>query len=529
MLSHSSIAPQWLHASPRESPAAAEVLPLDMLLRFRLIERIRVAPYWQRERVQAYLKYLFPKFNFSEFTNHRALLADESTVYNGKRGGAGNVVSTLFVILDGEVPLPDGGQARDVFEDYRRRHRARYARLRSFSYVSPADSLFRGVSPLYAKPTVHMLPGHEKGFNVGLGLYCRTSILKGQMVCQFTGRIHIVSGRDEKSRNARAEEIYKKGQREDYAIRCNHALRTYIVNPLAEGDESLDARNVGALINEPSSPLNSLVEVDGREARIVGYAPSVSSTMGTRYLVEMGADRYPRWVSQLDEIAPLTAANVKWFDFPVPLNFYDPTGETKRVSGATLYRWRFNGRRDVELAYSASEMVEAFDEYSDTIENYEIHLDDPNGFPRKDYVVYLKADVYPGLDRAGVVTASRGGQGRLTVRHTIAAHTWWRLPETALVGKAKQCKSCQTKDDPFCGKCLWVPFPVIHACADIAKDQELLSLYSERDTEDRRLDRGLGCGLTDEDLRPHMMQVDAPRDALGVDVFAVASARDAFS
>ena len=148
----------------------------------------------------------------------------------------------------------------------------------------------------------------------------------------------------------------------------------------------------------------------------------------------------------------------------------------------------------------------------------------------KNYVVFLKPDVYHGLDRTGVVTESREGRrGRLTVRHTVAAHTWWRLPETILVGKARQCKSCQTKDDPFCGKCLSVPFPVVHACADIAKGQELLSLYNERDKEDRRLDRGLGCALHDEDLRPHMMQVDAPRDALGVDVFAVASARDAFS
>ena len=110
----------------------------------------------------------------------------------------------------------------------------------------------------------------------------------------------------------------------------------------------------------------------------------------------------------------------------------------------------------------------------------------------KNYVVFLKPDVYHGLDRTGVVTESREGRrGRLTVRHTVAAHTWWRLPETILVGKARQCKSCQTKDDPFCGKCLSVPFPVVHACADIAKGQELLSLYNERDKEDRRLDRGV--------------------------------------
>lgn len=459
-----------------------------MEARIELLQRVKESSAHTQERVRSFLRTV---------EGHDVDRVDLATVPM-------EVVHVLYVILDGRIPPTPRDESIVLFEDYKRDLKkklgpTRYTDLLWLNRRAPAPTKslrsridacktngWISAPPLYVKPITH------NGRDVGLGLFCMIPIFRGQMICQFTGRVHAIHGATKQQRDKNQRLYYQKNSgRLNYAILMDHGIHSYIVNPLTEADTHVKADNIAAYMNEPSPPQGTVVHVNGRNAVVMEYDFKTAT-----YDVEYADGRRER----VDRVGPhpltpsSTVANAMWYDFPVPLrDLYVPTGRT-RGSG---YEYRFTGKRQVVLQHT--NVPQTFAAYSDTTGVYQIGSSHP---PPVKSVVLLKEHVHRGLDRAGLVLqSSRTG---LHVSHTVASHTWWRLPKTILVGKVKRCASCKANDDPSCTECHSIPFPTVHACTDIPKDHELLCLYSKPTAT-----RGSGCTdrLDSEDFCPHMLHV----------------------
>ena len=146
------------------------------------------------------------------------------------------------------------------------------------------------------------------------------------------------------------------------------------------------------------------------------------------------------------------------------------------------------------IEWSLNDLTKAFASFSDMSAIYRMRRD---VVLQPGYIVFLKENVFQGLQRYGEVLTTRGTH--ILVRHIVQPSVTWRLPQHVLAGKHKRCKFCRVRDDPRCENCIVVPFPLIYACRDISASEEFLCLYSSEVKA-----RGLPCRsmLDEESMSP---------------------------
>ena len=416
-------------------------------------------------------------------------------------------VATLYRIVHGHVRKPERRPNDHVLMSaYRERllRRLGAEEYRDYMYLSahpgrygPSESLRKRVlgcrtnqwhivSPFYVRPARH------HGMDVGLGLFAMIPLFKGQLLAQFTGRLHRMRTKKE------TDQWYKKNTgRENYAMRITHGAHSYVVNPLDQEDRFVIANNYAAYINEPSLPpwkVGDTVQIT--ESRRNGIARKYDFEDGV-YTIEFADGAHAEYLADELNSHPdrpshqhlSYRANCFWVDFPVPLHdLYTFSRTRSGVEHQYIFRRR-DGVHDCRVTYSHEELVKTFDVYSDTTAFFTITPTRTKLLKVGDVVV-LKQTMFVGLDRVGeVVEIQKDG---VAVYHTVADHTRWRLPRRVFVGKVenKRCAACKEKDDnPSCSACTLIPFPCIHACSDIRADEELLCYYSPETVRTR----GLRC------------------------------------
>lgn len=294
----------------------------------------------------------------------------------------------------------------------------------------------------------YVRPSEHYGRPVGDGLFALLPLYRGQLLMQFTGRVHADTRGFDKGNK----------MRRDYAISAQHGDRVFRINPLTTDDADIDDRNPVGYINEPSRP------------------PSSSSVA-----------RRTRDVSR---------ANVIWINFPVPLStLYRPT---KKKSGTAYVFRRRPDASIVALRWTRTALASTFASFTDCDTGIFKAFKGMQAHVKKGYVLFLHEELFRGLERYGNVLSV--DRTTVTVQHYVLPTVAWRLPHRVLAAKLRTCAACRDGvDDPGCSSCVMVPFPLVHACRDIAADEELLCLYARAIAS-----RGEPCPtLADHDYRPH--------------------------
>lgn len=346
------------------------------------------------------------------------------------------------------------------------------------------------VVPFYVRPARH------GDVDVGLGLHALVPFVRGQLISHFTGTIHHV--RDTKE----MEQWFKANEgRENYAIDVRHQGRIYCLSPLDPTDRYVLTHNYTAYINEPSPPPWKAREVvQLARSQRNGVARRFDCRTG-EYTVELADGTHVR--CHADDVAshplrrpnappPAFRANCAWYDFPVPLvdlyRYLRP-----RTDAARQYVYeRRPGVDACEVRYALKDVPSIYRYYSDTTAYISMTPAKVASLADGDLLV-LRALVHEGLERVGQIV--RRDDTGVVVRHVVAAHTLWRLPKRIFAGKVDNlvCARCASGTDrPDCPACTVVPFPVVHACSDVAAGEELLCQYKDRVARTR----GMGCATS---------------------------------
>lgn len=435
------------------------------------------------------------------------------------------VVAVLYLLVVGHLPLPSAEDARARRAAYQRQARllANDALWISRKIGEPSAALsqrlrrcgimgHRIVNNFYVAPSTHY------GTNVGSGLFALSDILRGQALCQFTGRLHALDDATSRRRshpNKRRKTLPELStaylrlhkRRGDYCIAARYGLGHYIVNPLTEDDSAVDAAHFAAYINEPSPPphaIGDIVRVGTRNGVVLGYVREeevyvIEYAKGERDYVDPTQVKFHPLQTVAGANGPTpdasdkAVANALWYDFPVPLEgLYQPTG----VRRGERYTFRRTAKTSVVLPWSIAELPNAFSAFSDTTA---IFRWGKGVQPSVGMLLLLEEEVFHGLERYALVEAVE--TNRIHARHFVRSSVAWRLSPRVFAGKARRCAACEKEgqDDPKCHRCSFVPFPIVYACTDIRAEQEILVLYEKNDP-----DRGMQCSkLLDEDsMRP---------------------------
>lgn len=321
---------------------------------------------------------------------------------------------------------------------------------------------------LFVKEATH------NGTPIGFGLFSLINVLRGQCLLQFTGSVHKPDNMN--------RYLEKNDGRANYCIQAFYGLDEYIINPLVSNDTEVGLHNVAAYINEPSPPpwQNGDIVRSGRNnvlvKKKVADSYEVEYASGKRNTVHATDLTWP------DATQLSFESNCLWYDFPVPCDeLYRPTGGRFGRD----YVYERTETDECVLRWSLREASRAFTHVVLDHKRQKLTPDDIV-YLTVDDVLILHDDVFRGLNSYARVVEWSGDD--LLVRHTVAMHTVWRLPKIIRVGKYQRCASCERHDDAACTKCTVVPFPLIFACKNIKRGEELLCLYSKRSKS-----RGLPC------------------------------------
>ena len=219
---------------------------------------------------------------------------------------------------------------------------------------------WRIYSPFYSRPSQHY------GRNVGKGLFALVPLLRGQVLCQFTGRLFLDTKQYFKSIEAHIAS--------QYVIQFSHGFHHFVCDPLDPGVDVVTT-HFAALINEPSpSPPWQVGEVvstrtgGGRNGVVREYDPetheyTIEFSDGLRQTLPSGSLMAHPSRRTLWNHPPKDVANCAWYDFPVPLkDLYKPTD--RKRGGEHIYR-RTRHTRCI-LEYSPYELTKTFYGFSDT-------------------------------------------------------------------------------------------------------------------------------------------------------------------
>jgi hypothetical protein len=183
-------------------------------------------------------------------------------------------------------------------------------------------------------------------------------------------------------------------------------------------------------------------------------------------------------------------ANTAWIAFPVPLKtLYRPT---KTMRGDMYVYLRRPKAAIVALNWARKGFATRFPAVSDCKTGI---FQTKTNMVRTGHVVLMREELFYGLERYGIVI--KVSSDMITVQHYVLPDTLWRLPRKVYAGKLSKCSACRKEDNPLCSACTVVPFPIIHACRDIAAGDELLCLYGSPIAT-----RGVACMLRDDEFKP---------------------------
>ena len=388
-----------------------------------------------------------------------------------------DLLGVVYFMLHGTLPLPSADDRAARWRRYRdatptvAMTDARW--LNSGHGVATPELAARYDACRRAGYPIH-LPGYvapaaHAGVAIGLGLFALVPLRRGQFLCQFTGSLHKHS----------TAYVNSGTMRDDYVMNANAGVEQYIVNPLSPDETGVDPNHFAAYINEPSHPRWEVGEI----ARMGTRNVRVAAAAGDDYTVEFGtlSDVHVHG----DALEPLpgashhSEANVYWVDFPVPLTgLYVATGERRGEE----YVMQRTPHAACELTWSIRDALKAFYAFSDGLGVYALSQTSADRLCVGQCLLLRDAvrgcAVYAGLERYAQIVAT--AKHTLCVRHVVAADWLWCLPVRALAGKLKVCARCRADDRATCGACTMVPFPTIHACADVPAGTELLCLYGSR-------------------------------------------------
>lgn len=343
--------------------------------------------------------------------------------------------------------------------------------------------------PVYIKESFHF------GQAIGRGLYSLIPFLKGQCITQFTGSIHLHS---KNSNCGKRRKRFETGHpmKQDYCYLMSYKGNKYIVNPLTKELEP-DINNPSGFINEPSPPpfksgdeilytfpgiyateadFDSEIETAiQQKAKVVDF--DFKTGLYTIQIDDKVLEVLPERLSFCDKhIRRDYRANCVWFDFPIPIEFYE------------IQDGKFIMKKETfaDVIYSKTEILLNFHTMTDEIGAHAythgmfVHL-------KVDTVMCLRENIFDGLYRSGVIKEVRSSH--ITVRHFMNLTECWRLPNQIEAGK-------------YYSK--YIPFPLIYACDDIAENDELLILYESDPIQTRGLPcRALVDNVMDTNLLKH--------------------------
>ena len=326
------------------------------------------------------------------------------------------------------------------------------------------EQKWRIYSPFYTRPS------HHYGRQIGKGLFALVPLLRGQVLCQFTGRLFLDT-----------EKYFKSITHHPslhYVMQFTHGTRNYVCDPLDPSSNTVTT-HFAALINEPS-PLQRwqigevvAIETSGRNGIVKEYDPetqeyTIELSNGVRQTLDSASIRaHPSRRTIKSNHPRKDVANCAWFDFPVPLT--DLYKATDGMRGEEyIYRRTKSTRCTIE--YSPLELADTFYGFSDTTGIFTLTDSKAKTHVRTGTILFLKEDVHRGLERYAHVI--RVKDKKIIVEHAVSDAVLWRLPDRILVGRIVVSSGPSTS-------VVHVPFPIIAACSDIASDDEVLCLYGE--------------------------------------------------
>ena len=333
-----------------------------------------------------------------------------------------------------------------------------------------ADARASGAVVVADPPTV-VLPRTHFGRSVGFGLVALVPFVRGQFLTQFTGTLHERVGTT----------FYQRGRRADYVIKVRHAGRAYVVDPL-DAETSTRVVHTAAYINEPSAPpfarmTNARHEATGRNVLVHRYVVA-SGELDVEF-ADGARARVPPEALSTEETRrdphPPYRANCMWYDFPAPLE--DLYAYRRDRHGMRLYRRTTAHACEVDFR-DAAQILAVFEAHTNLAYTFELTRARIARVEVGD-VLTLRDEVFHALHRNGVVVA----RTPLRVRFVLNADEAFRLPDVAYAAT-----SAAGTD---------VPFPVVHACADVVPGQELLCLYAQPIAG-----RGAACAPPLDDFLP---------------------------
>ena len=292
---------------------------------------------------------------------------------------------------------------------------------------------------------------------------------RGQFLTQFTGTLHERVGNT----------FYQRGGAPTTSSRCARG-RAYVVDPL-DAETSTRVVHTAAYINEPSAPpfarmTNARHEATGatcsstatswRRASSTSSSPTARARVPPEALSTEETRRDPR---------PPYRANCMWYDFPAPLE--DLYAYRRDRHGMRLYRRTTAHACEVDFR-DAAQILAVFEAHTNLAYTFELTRARIARIEVGD-VLTLRDEVFHALHRNGVVVA----RTPLRVRFVLNADEAFRLPDVAYAATSA------AGDD--------VPFPVVHACADVVPGQELLCLYAQPIAG-----RGAACAPPLDDFLP---------------------------
>ena len=314
-------------------------------------------------------------------------------------------------------------------------------------------------------PPVCVRPSMHFGSSVGDGVFALIPFQRGQMIMNFTGRIHKLN-----------EKGFMIGKRPDYILSPRYLGREFIIDPLDDTHQFVQPPHYSGYINEPSAPpfphmSNARHNSTGRVVLVRRY------DYAKGYVVVEFSDGRRESVIPEDLSTDDTRrmkhlpyrANCMWYDFPVPLEELYRRVSSNPSTGVSLYK-RTKRHSCTVTIHSREQMVAVFEGHTNQVFSFEMHASRWEKLAMGD-VVTLREEQMEGLRRHGVVT--RVSAESFDVYFRVDPKAAPMLPQTVRAGTVGDYD---------------VPFPSIHACKKIEIGEELLCLYAEP-----MRSRGLHC------------------------------------